>query len=1059
MKNRRYNEEISVRNAEFDANVKKEKKKKEKIKRGKETSFSFLPSSQNKTAVSYYVGILCRAVTAAAFVFGMSLFVCDALVIVEEKVPFTAVLIPSVIFALSFSFMSLNIYAALGGAVAFFGGIFIWLHTLSSNVTDLLIYAVRIFHNAVIERFTYAGLAEIASFAVDADYGDFNETELMTVGVAAFVLLMSILFVPAIIKRIKILYLFFVGSVMIMPVISYNIIRDNWGFAVLTAAVTALLSIWLFEKQYLHISSNKIICGSINSEYVGSEPKTGSSENEKEKAKKIRKEKRSSAFFVRSRGKDKDIESALRLETPKERKERKKLEKKLRSQNKKEEKKLIKAERAEKRASVKLSGKEIGKNAALGGAIGVAVFAISFLTILLPAKLIEKNDVEISFIDDVVSKGRVYVTAFITGNEIDLNNVSSYEGENSNAGPRSTNAKYPQFSGIKVAEVEAPYNTPVYLRTWIGTTYEDEVWTSATLNEVKAFRELFGSKFTPEMITENFYNAVYPQYDDIPSESGYKNNIKYGFITERVNVKRMYGNSALICMPSTVLPSHGILQYRSLNSLRLPYSSYFDGIWTSKYFNEDTSYSTISNVTSMKHPLFAETLNDNIEYYDLTMDAVIEINEKESVSEEEKEDIINRYEAMLEKNGIEYVGDSLLKRYFEMTDEEKAKLISDYETEKEYGNYVRSVYTQTDNEDNPRTHSVTRGILRTLSLGGEGTIRSNKIINSGDIPEKYYHEIIICLIDYLSENMEYSLNTEEYTSEQDASKTAVEMFLTETKRGYCVQYASSLALMLRSIGIPARYCEGYIVSDFSTDFFGNKDPLTRYKAEVMDYNAHAWVEVYYDSVGWVQYEATQPYTDAMYGTDGIDYDVPDATIDIVRKDPVQNDLPEGDDTENDPAQKDNEKDHTFYILLAIMLFAVLVILSVVLVMYILAKYEVSKRNELIFRAENIENTLSKQDILKITHGIFEIYRSLGMQPETGELHSEYAERISQKLGAASSLKIEKILSYISKEEFGFGMEREEAAEVAAYYRDLVSAVYNGLGKFNRLKFRYIKRII
>lgn len=128
-------------------------------------------------------------------------------------------------------------------------------------------------------------------------------------------------------------------------------------------------------------------------------------------------------------------------------------------------------------------------------------------------------------------------------------------------------------------------------------------------------------------------------------------------------------------------------------------------------------------------------------------------------------------------------------------------------------------------------------------------------------------------------------------------------------------------------------------------------------------------------------------------------------------------------------------------------------------MYILAKYEVSKRNELIFRAENIENTLSKQDILKITHGIFEIYRSLGMQPETGELHSEYAERISQKLGAASSLKIEKILSYISKEEFGFGIEREEAAEVAAYYRDLVSAVYNGLGKFNRLKFRYIKRII
>lgn len=87
---------------------------------------------------------------------------------------------------------------------------------------------------------------------------------------------------------------------------------------------------------------------------------------------------------------------------------------------------------------------------------------------------------------------------------------------------------------------------------------------------------------------------------------------------------------------------------------------------------------------------------------------------------------------------------------------------------------------------------------------------------------------------------EYSLSTAPGTSGDDLLD-----FLTE-RRGYCEQYAGSMAVMVRAAGMPARVALGYTpgtVQENGTRVITSDD-------------AHAWVEVYFYDLGWVPFDPT-----------------------------------------------------------------------------------------------------------------------------------------------------------------------------------------------------------
>lgn len=82
-----------------------------------------------------------------------------------------------------------------------------------------------------------------------------------------------------------------------------------------------------------------------------------------------------------------------------------------------------------------------------------------------------------------------------------------------------------------------------------------------------------------------------------------------------------------------------------------------------------------------------------------------------------------------------------------------------------------------------------------------------------------------------------------------AGEDFVNYFLTTSKRGYCMHYASAATLLLRYLGVPARYVSGYAA-----------DVVAGKTVSVPDQNAHAWVEVYVDGYGWAPVEVTPGFS-------------------------------------------------------------------------------------------------------------------------------------------------------------------------------------------------------
>lgn len=82
----------------------------------------------------------------------------------------------------------------------------------------------------------------------------------------------------------------------------------------------------------------------------------------------------------------------------------------------------------------------------------------------------------------------------------------------------------------------------------------------------------------------------------------------------------------------------------------------------------------------------------------------------------------------------------------------------------------------------------------------------------------------------------------------------VDQFLFETQYGYCDNFSTSMVVMLRSVGIPARWAKGFTSGERVEDLSTVDEDRFRY--EVTNSNAHSWVEVYFPQVGWIPFEPT-----------------------------------------------------------------------------------------------------------------------------------------------------------------------------------------------------------
>lgn len=108
--------------------------------------------------------------------------------------------------------------------------------------------------------------------------------------------------------------------------------------------------------------------------------------------------------------------------------------------------------------------------------------------------------------------------------------------------------------------------------------------------------------------------------------------------------------------------------------------------------------------------------------------------------------------------------------------------------------------------------------------------------------EKNPYDKAAAIEQYLRKNYGYTLDL---TGPEPASP--LPYFLFERRAGHCEYFASAMVIMLRTLGIPARYITGFLPGQYN-DVGGD------YIVRASD--AHSWVEAYFPKYGWVAFDPT-----------------------------------------------------------------------------------------------------------------------------------------------------------------------------------------------------------
>jgi len=137
-----------------------------------------------------------------------------------------------------------------------------------------------------------------------------------------------------------------------------------------------------------------------------------------------------------------------------------------------------------------------------------------------------------------------------------------------------------------------------------------------------------------------------------------------------------------------------------------------------------------------------------------------------------------------------------------------------------YPDWVRQRYLQL-----PRTVS-----RRTLDLAHTATSGATSAYDKAATLETY-----------LRDNFTYSTHVASVPPEQDW----VDYFLFDSKQGYCDYFATTMVVLLRAEGVPARVASGFAPGDF--------DSATGISV-VRENHAHTWVEAYFPGYGWITFE-------------------------------------------------------------------------------------------------------------------------------------------------------------------------------------------------------------
>lgn len=277
-----------------------------------------------------------------------------------------------------------------------------------------------------------------------------------------------------------------------------------------------------------------------------------------------------------------------------------------------------------------------------------------------------------------------------------------------------------------------------------------------------------------------------------------------------------------------------------------------------------------------------------------------------------------------------------------------------------------------------------------------------------------YEEANALIMGYLDKNMEYSEEVDTFSGQFDF----LQWFLQSVKKGYSTHYATATVLMYRYLGIPARYVEGYLVTPNDVKGVDAYEPI-----EITGENAHAWVEVYQDGIGWVPMETTPPYLGIMERPEFSQ--APALTGDGGQSDNAGNSEKIKDEEKELKKKKTGKKAEVPVKKIILTVIIILIVLAVLiwLIYFIYHRRKIArlKKNFLI-----PDYSLAVQHIYAY---ILFLYRADQLPAPQGS-HYDYADILAEKYSAESAEKFRRTLDVVQGAVYG-------DLEVTAEQRDMI----------------------
>lgn len=303
------------------------------------------------------------------------------------------------------------------------------------------------------------------------------------------------------------------------------------------------------------------------------------------------------------------------------------------------------------------------------------------------------------------------------------------------------------------------------------------------------------------------------------------------------------------------------------------------------------------------------------------------------------------YSFLQEKKGMymdSRIGDSVI----EANGKESKSYKLSYSKDSVKEAYVNQKKVETASQDPDSTaykESVYRDFVHKnyLSISDSNKKMLKKLL--GDGKNLSTSEAKLKISDFVSKNLKY-----DDSAVSSGEGDELEYFLTNSKVGKSELYASAATQMLRYYGVPARYVEGYVITekmiaDGSPD---DKDAVSKPASiTVTEDSAHAWCEYYLDGVGWVPFDVAPKYRgeikftateDALKSELGGGKGTEGSTSDSTEKDE------ENKDTNQDIENPINSQTLVFTYAKLLVLLAILLVLIILIIIIAIRRYKLRR---------------------------------------------------------------------------------------------------------------------